>query len=361
MNKLRFFLSQSDSMKKIAKFLQFLIKKLFSLSARSADKLSTNLELLLEVEGLSGYYDKKVLCDFSGQLVIGRSHSDQFDIFLVDLRTGKETFLTSSTAWNYQQGAMVEWFCEGKIIYNDFVKQTLCSIILDVNTSERQIIKNFPIQTKLGYKNEYLSINYNRLSKLRPDYGYTRYSKWHLNLVDENDGIWLIDNEFNNRLLISISDLKEVMNLEGNVQCKINHISSNKSGTVVLFLFRYFEEGRKISVLFSYDLTKECLKFICSGVISHYCWVDEETSVVWLRTPQGGCLALLKPLKDEMWGNKTKISDGHPVAIGNGIIIDSYSNLNNMQTIFKVSLPNLNKEPIAKLYNEPFKNVAFRC
>lgn len=67
------------------------------------------------------------------------------DIMIIDTENdNKIKKLGSTNSWNVQQGAMVQWLgpnFDEEIIYNDFQNGDYCSVILNIKTNEKRIIK----------------------------------------------------------------------------------------------------------------------------------------------------------------------------------------------------------------------------
>ena len=92
-----------------------------------------------------GYYDKSAL-DKNGRFLLAHNPSfidrppepdDEIPIGFFDINdpSGKFIKLTTTRAWNWQQGSMLQWMGpdhETKIIYNDRVNDKFVSIIYDL-------------------------------------------------------------------------------------------------------------------------------------------------------------------------------------------------------------------------------------
>src|SRR5699024_476870 len=124
------------------------------------------------------------------------------------------TPLVTTNTWNLQQGCMVQWLgpdFNKKIIYNDMIDKKYISIIYDIETKEQKVIDR-PIYSVSKDGKKAVSVNFSRLHRLRPGYGYA-------NLPDEtkdmyhpsDDGIWYMDLEKNtSKLIISLEDITKI-------------------------------------------------------------------------------------------------------------------------------------------------------
>lgn len=199
-----------------------------------------------------------------------------------------------SRAWNFQQGALLSWFDEENIIYNDFLDGEYFAVVQNVQTFEsRRICK--PLACISADRKYGLSINFNRIYDFRAGYGYC-------NLVDpfqdvnapESDGIYLVDIENNTaKLIIDYKRLKEEFPEKPFCDMKlvVNHITFNPSADKFLFLLRNFPEtGKKWgTILLVADRDgKEIKKLTDYEVNSHYHWKNDEEIIIYSGLPKWG-------------------------------------------------------------------------
>lgn len=170
-----------------------------------------------------GYYDKP--CVAYGKSLSHRLSVDNFNYnqkvdILVD-----DKLVSSSLAWNFQQGSMSSWVDENHIIHNDFDGAKYISKIVDINTLQTKII-DFPIYSLSKDKAFALSLNFSRLAKLRKDYGYFNLPYDKL-LSNDEDGIYYIDIKNNtNKLWLTLQDIINFKTRDNmiNATHKVNHI-----------------------------------------------------------------------------------------------------------------------------------------
>ena len=86
------------------------------------------------------------------------------------MKSKQTTKYFSTHAFNWQQGARQHWFTDKSIIYNDFDGESYFSKIYDIETNATTTV---PVPVQCSANGRYIySIDYGRLSELRPDYGY---------------------------------------------------------------------------------------------------------------------------------------------------------------------------------------------
>jgi hypothetical protein len=94
---------------------------------------------------------------------------------LVDMVTKKYIPVTTTHAWNFQQGCMAHWLGtspDSLIIYNDLVDDKFVALIMNVHT--RKLVKTipYPISAVSPDGKTAIGINFSRLRITRSDYGY---------------------------------------------------------------------------------------------------------------------------------------------------------------------------------------------
>lgn len=237
-----------------------------------------------------GYYDKSPL-NFDKTYMIshevessGRKikKTDSAKICITDLqkRTTKE--IDKTYAWNYQQGAQLQWLCENRIIYNSFSKNYY-SKIYNVETSKVESNLNYPIYSISNDKKIYSTVNYARLHKFREGYGYQQknyeFDENLLKICSINNGEVFVE--------LNISDFSHIDDLNTKC-CWIDHILfSPKSYDFVFLLRSQSINSNLLSYLFFYDYEKKKIhNVIDTGMAGHGSWFDENNFVIWARQKQ---------------------------------------------------------------------------
>ena len=208
--------------------------------------------------------------------------------------------LAETRAWNFQQGAMLQWFDEGSIIYNDFRDGDYVSVIKNIDTGAERVLKA-PIATLSSDRKWAMSINFPRIWDFRPGYGYA-------NTKDENydvfapcdDGIFLLDIEKNEkRLVISYEDIKNAFPEPpfSDLKLVVNHITFNPSGERFVFILRNFPEktGERwgnLLVTANRDGTDMVNLTRFRDVNSHYHWKNDKDIIIYAGYPTWGIYLL---------------------------------------------------------------------
>ncbi len=339
----------------IKKVIKHVYSKLVYLKSKKSYQFKSNFTIIevgssIDREKFFGYYDKSpsAAC---GLTIVHQTEqrTDQLpdsnceiEISILDGNDNK-LLGVGTRSFNWQQGSRTHWLDEEHFIFNDFDENTrkYISRIYSVITKDEVTRYDYPVQD--SYKNQYyLSINYQRLMTLRPDYGYRNLPNLdYTQLLDtSNDGIWKVSlSNGDTELLYSIDDVKTVDD-DGNFSDaihKVNHVSISPSGDNFIFLHRYFFGQRRIDRLMLAKADGSSIKRLASyGMVSHCFWADEHTILGYLRGPNG---------KDAYWlidiqtgdfthfanGDLDKYGDGHPHVVGDWFITDTYPDKSRMQ------------------------------
>lgn len=240
-----------------------------------------------------GYYDKSPWSQDMNSFLIHRWDGGK-NLQIVRYSDQEDTVIATTQAWNFQQGAMTQWTpinSPGMIVFNGIKDENLISIWLDNQGNQVQI--PFPVQVLHPQGNKALSLNYRRLDRLRPDYGYKMPVKnFSPDQPLEKDGIWQIDlNSGNSELIISLSELINIqprLEME-DAEHKVNHILYSPKGTRFVFMHRWLSKVGKFSRLYvanSHDISLKIL--LDDRMVSHYSWEDEDHLLAWARHSSDG-------------------------------------------------------------------------
>ena len=311
-----------------------------------------------------GYYDKP--CIFNGKSLSHRLNKDSFDYSqTVDILVDDKV-VSSSKAWNFQQGSMSTWIDDKHIIHNDFDGNKYISKIVDIDTLEYKII-DFPIYSLSKDKKFALSLNFSRLAKLRKDYGYFNlpYDKLPNN---EEDGIYYVDIENNtHELWLSLKDIIDFKTRDNMADAvhKVNHIDISPNSDKAIFLHRWFVGKTKYTRLLCVDIKTKKLHLLADNdMVSHMCWVNNDEAFGFLKGNNGkdGYFFIDMDGKQRQIVNQYLIDDGHPTIINKRYIVtDSYPDYTCKSKLFLIDLENNNVQIIGRFYSPKKYQDDKRC
>ena len=301
-----------------------------------------------------GYYDKspwdasgnKILCMRAKNTWKNVAPSDPADIILVDTNNleAEPELLATTSCWNVQQGCMAQWlgpdFCS-RIIYNDFRNGKFCAVILNLSDKSEKVVQ-LPVYTVSLDGKTALSLDFSRLHRLRPGYGYS-------NLEDKSKGqrlpdetcIWRIDLETGDVTpilkytdLVSFETRTEMLGAEH----KVNHLMLSPDGQRFMVLHRWFQGTHKYTRLLTCNCDGTNLYNLSDDdMVSHCYWKNDKEIIAFENKKNGGPgYYLMQDQSQEyvhLWSNIK--NDGHPSYHPNNnmVVIDSYPNRARVQEI----------------------------
>lgn len=279
--------------------------------------------------------------------------------------------VAQTNAWNFQQGALLQWYDEDNIIYNDFRDNKFCAVIKNVNNGEEKIIcaplANISKDRKWG-----VSINFARVWDFRPGYGYCNLKDEYYNQnAPETDGIFLVDIEKNtSQLIINYKQLTELFPEKPFCEMKllVNHITFNPSASRFLFLLRNFpEEGKRWgTILITADRDGKNIKNLTNyEVNSHYDWKNDSEIIIYSGLPDWGVYFI-----NDKTGEREKLDDDlinyddiHCLYSPDRscFIGDGYPNTGSSRYIMLYDFESKKSRAIVKIYSHPVDNTDIRC
>lgn len=195
--------------------------------------------------------------------------------------------VSTTDAWCWQQGSMLQWLpdSENKIIFNDREGDSFVSRILDLSTGRSETVCR-PIYCLSPDGRWALSVNFSRLDRERPGYGYPGGHDPFLGHHPDDDGIWLVDLKANTaRLIISLDQVtREYLRtgengMEG-VAGWFNHLLFSPDSRRIAFFHRwriYRPNGAPfyITHMFTANIDgSELYPLNIEDMSSHYVWVN---------------------------------------------------------------------------------------
>ncbi len=337
-----------------------------------------------------GYYDLQPF-DSNGKYHLAhhvsfmdRVHEkdDVAEIGIIELDTLKYTPITTTQAWNFQQGAMLQWNPlkpDSEIIYNALVDGEYVAVTEDINTGKKRYadrsIANVSKDGKWG-----LSINMSRLYDFRPGYGYATipdpfYNENH----SKNDGIFLVDMQTGkSKMIISMQDIWDFSgSFYGGIDKKmvINHITFNPSASRFLFLPRDFHTETKqchdtAIITANIDGSDMYLLENYGWYNSHYHWKNDEVVMFYAKIrgrDRGGVLGNYelrdKTQEAKMIGKDIFVKDNHMLYSNDGkrLLWDGYPDDDKMQKLCITDLETMETKYLGSYTSMFRERIDQRC
>ena len=295
-------------------------------------------------------------------------------IAVYDIAQKKLEIITTSMAWSWQQGSRLRWspFNLDEIIFNNYTNGKYCCQIWNIRT--KQLVKEIPIplydfDSEMRYG---ISVNFSRLQRLRPGYGYSNIKDTtNEENIPANDGIYRYDFKREEiKLIVSYSQLASLACGTEKYQHYINHICFSPKGDKFMF-FHIWQLG---------DVNRWKLQMCVVNVdgtnirvleekdtISHYTWRDNN-HLLTTKINEGGldsCYALynVETGEKEVVGDRVLKCDGHPTFTKDKsvFITDTYPQENQMQYLYQYDIHNKQRTRILEVFHDPRLYGEKRC
>lgn len=316
-----------------------------------------------------GYYDKSPLSVDNRYLLYHSTKGttkrkpdplSPIEINVVDFKSGEKVWSDQSTAYNWQQGSRAQWLSRHKFIYNIYDSFAHCyqSRIIDLENNSAEIL---PVAVYDCFGEEFaLTLNFERLRVLRPDYGYRNgkiMTDKELRRLD-NDGVFLCElRTKESKLLISLETLRSVAPNEHMAFAyhKVNHIMISPDGGRFMFLHRYFVNKRRYDRLFVANREGNGLRLLSdNGMVSHCCWLDNHNIVGYLTGSLGDRYYRINATDGSMipLGESIidKFGDGHPSVKQGKMVFDTYPNKARMKQLFLYDMSTQSLQQLGEFY-----------
>lgn len=264
----------------------------------------------------------------------------------------------STTTWCWQQGCRLRWYPASSnrtILYNKLVDGGYGCVVQDIKSKEYIRSYKRPIYDVSKNGKWGLSLNFSRLHRLRPGYGYVNLpDETDGQLAPETDGIWRIDMETGEeKFLFSVSEIASFEPLESmeNAEHYFNHILFNPAGTRFMFFHLWLNRGERFIRLITCDIDgSNRYALINEGHVSHYIWKSNDEILAYSTHADTGVNYHLyedKTYNRRIIGEGVLIEDGHPSYSKDGslLLLDTY--------------PDKYREQCLMIYN-PDSNALFR-
>lgn len=232
--------------------------------------------------------------------------------------------LGDTTTWCWQQGCRLRWWppddgVPERVFYNRLVDSKYGSVIVDLSTGSAIETFNFPVYDADPRGERALTLNFSRVQRLRPGYGYVGLADTTAGRpCPDDDGVWDFELATGRRRLLAslraIASIKTQSSMQ-DAQHYVNHLSYSPGGGRMLFFHLWMCGARRHCRMIVGDRDGQNLKVLQDeGMISHFDWRDENTIVGTVHL-KGKCnyyvFDLLAGSKD-VFGEGHLVKDGHP-------------------------------------------------
>jgi len=254
-----------------------------------------------------GYYDKSPW-DATGRYLLATNcefcdrqpgPKDVINVGMVDLKNNDEWVEFSTTAaWSWQQGCMLQWLgtkTDREVVFNVINEGKPAAAVKDVLAGKVLRVLPRPIYCVSNDGTQAMSLDFTRLHRLRPGYGYaSAKEEFADDPAPEKLGVWWMDAKTGKHELVV--NLKQLAAFKSDDRFKgahhwVNHLLFNPGGSRFVFLHRWKKpEDRswQTRMLTAKPDGTDLRITFDDGMVSHFDWRDDATILAWARTKKDG-------------------------------------------------------------------------
>ena len=309
-----------------------------------------------------GYYDKSPYSSDGSRFLY---HSipamrapqvgEKAKIFIQEARTGNRKQLGTTLAWNLQQGAMLRFYDDNTVAWNDYQDGRYCTVFHSLEDSSERILP-FPLYDIDKSGTWGLTLEFERLNVDAEGYGYIQQG---VTEFASPATISVVDIKSQTCKVILDSDrLNELYPIphEGVDFFYFNHLNFNPSGDRFLFIERYVYQHKRYSRLFTSDLEGKDIRLLAAEMmVSHFAWRGEDEFIVFCTHNGRDAYYILQDKEgtqfDEVQDSHLRV-DGHPTFLlgtKDKFVSDTYPDKRRRRHLFTYDMRSHEYKELAEL------------
>ncbi len=276
-------------------------------------------------------------------------------------KAGTFVEVDKTSTWCTQLGCRLQWYGKEKntVIFNIVQNECYGAIIRNINGKIISTLER-PVYCISNDGNHGISLNFSRLGRLRPGYGYDLIKDDTKNIkAPEDDGLWYFDlNNGNESLIVSLSTIKDVDAEKGmdNSIHYFNHASFSPKGEKIIAFHIWLKNNKRSSRLVLIDVRSTEIKVLeLKGNVSHYNWVSDNKIILTVHEKESTKYYFvdINTSNTELIGRGILIGDGHPSfdKENNVMITDTYPNRLGYQKLMAYDFNLMKLDVIGKFYS----------
>lgn len=319
-------------------------------------------------EYLFGYYDKCPWSDDGKYLLALKVKSaaaeadsaKPAEIVRINVETKAVEVLATTHAWNVQQGCMAQWLTNTEILFNDFRDGRYCAVVLDLTTKAERLL-DMAVYAMSPDRRTALSLDFSRLHRLRPGYGYANIAETTSNeKCPDAPCIWKMDIATGKaQPLLKYTDFSSFESRAEmtDAEHKVNHLMISPDGTRFMVLHRWFLNGVKYTRLVTCGMDgTDMYNLSDDDFVSHCCWKNDQEILSYLNKKDGGKGYYLMKDKSQVYERcwPSLAMDGHPTYSydGSKVVTDTYPDRRRIQSLYVMTGKRVKR--IARVFS-PFR------
>ncbi len=290
-----------------------------------------------------------------------------------EMRQSSEfTPVATTTAWCWQQGCMLQWYpasSNSQVIFNSIVGSEYGAEVWDLTKKLRLRVFNHPVYSLRRDGSLAATLNYSRLGRLRPGYGYGALPDRTLGVsAPADDGLFLMDMKTGStQLAVSLESLARDMGAS-EAEHYVNHATFSPSGACLVFFHLWVDlhTRRRSLRACRLDLDSGRISTIESArTVSHYGWLDDANLIAVTHDRMDGWqLQGYNLVSGKVTRYAGMRGDGHPMVhpvAGNWLLMDTYPDRLRDQTLKIIDLEDMHCVGFLPFYSPMQYRGHVRC
>ena len=330
--------------------LKWVYQRLFS--GLSSSSVETDLSLTERPQAFFGFHDKSPWSN-DGALLLGHEAPGDgtgeawkdgcpIGILLFEgERWTHSTRVARTRAWNWQQGAQLQWMGPGReIVFNDFRDGANVGVIYDLDTGRERVLPS-PVAAVSPDGQRYASVCFETFGRAMDGYGYAFGETGATSPVDP--ATLILQGREGGERRVTLADVPTRIEPSEDPDRIdfFSHCLFSPEGERVLFLRRQSRPNRRLrSELFSVHVDDGAIRRVeFENMVSHFTWLGPETILAYANTRSGGdgfYVADAASGEVTPWVPHPDGRDGHPHAPpdGNRVVFDTYPDRARRQHLY---------------------------
>lgn len=347
--------------------IKWVYQRLFSVLSSSS--VETDRSLTERPQAFFGFHDKSPWSD-DGELLLGHAvpgdgvgnlwkdgRSIEILVFRGD-RWTQSSRVAPTRAWNWQQGAQLQWMGPGRdIVFNDFREGRCVGVVCDLDTGREHILP-YPVAAVSPAGRQYASVCFETFGRAMEGYGYAFEATGATSPV-EPATLVVCDREEKERR-VTLADVPTRLD-----PCPdpdgidfFSHCLFSPDGKRLLFLRRQSRPNRRLrSELFCLHVEDGSIQRIdFENMVSHFTWVGAEKLLAYANTrDEGDGFYAADAVSGQVtpWAPHTDGRDGHLHATPDGsrVVFDTYPDRTRRQKLYLWDEGDERPRTIARLFS----------
>ena len=236
----------------------------------------------------------------------------------------------------------------------------VCGVLINIRTFEERVLPS-SFQSLSKSSKLYCALDIRILTELRREYGYGELLKGYNSIPRKKLQIYNLDGHLVDEVTYDELRCTACAKIEHSQNFKINHCIFSPDGNKLIFVARWWKDGKKCHSLILRAINDKKSYCILEDVlISHYNWLSNDTIILWGGLHSAGYYIVDIRSADLDNVHSTYISsgpDGHPSLISDGVILtDTYPGKDRHSTLrlLHIRSNNVEEHNLVSLY-QPMK------